>query len=71
MLFPAITCINFTGDAGDQPTTNPNPMTSIMAPGGGAAQLDISELDKTGCSLYQAGLAPSTQRVYLAGNKIF
>ena len=40
-----------------------------MATGRGEARLDIDELDRVACSMYQAGLASSTQKSYSAGKK--
>ena len=43
--------------------------TGSGATGSGATGLDVKQLDRTVCSLYQAGLAPSTQKAYSTGTK--
>ena len=49
------------------PNTYPRPGLAIVSRG--STRLDIPELDRTVHRMYQAGLAPSTQRAYKAGKK--
>ena len=50
-------------------TPNTYPRPGIVNVSRGSTRLDISELDRTVHRMYQAGLAPSTQRAYKAGKK--
>ena len=57
------------GSAACGPSTNTDPSGPSGHDGLGAARLDIGTLGATVQCLFQEGLAPSTQRVYLAGKK--
>jgi len=63
-------CFLFSPDGSSRITAGSSgSRRGIAAAGRGAARLDITALDRTVCRLYQAGLAPATQKTYLAGKR--
>ena len=59
----------FTGSSRGTGASNTSPRSGTTATGSRATGLDVKQWGRTVCSLYQAGLAPSTQKAYSAGKK--
>ena len=59
----------FTGNPRGKPEGSSHPPSATNLASEQAARLDVARLDQVVHSLYQAGLAQSTQKTYAAGKK--